>query len=327
MKIIKWFLDPLINILQNNEYNCLENQKLYLNNKLFRPSTFEEYIGQNKTKEILKNYILGTSSRNKVFPHTLIHGNAGFGKTTLSEILAVELNVKYHSTIGSEIKHLEDIIRKINLVDGGILFIDEIHSMGRDIGELFYTIMEDFQSSSSDLKPFTLVGATTELGELIKNRKPLVDRFKIIIELENYNIEDLVKIGVQYKQKVFPEDTIINNTYKVLAENCRSTPRNLIRLLEATIYFNNINKVLNSFSIIKDGFTIKDLEVLHYLKENIKGVGLNNIASYLNTSSENYVYNIEPYLLQKGLLIRSGRGRKITERGIEKIKELEGSIT
>lgn len=316
-KLTTWALGPFYDFIVGED----NIQEKTLNNKsVYRPITFNEYIGQKKAKEILSNYITGCEKLNNIFPHTLIHGNAGMGKTTLALIIANCLKTNYHITIGSEIENKNDITRKIKLVDGGILFIDEIHSIDRNICELFYPIMEDFR----EVKPFTLIGATTELGEIIKNRKPFLDRFKIILELENYNIIDLIKIASQYNNKVFNDSLLTNQEYELLAKNCRNNPRYLIRLLEASIYFDkDIKKVLKSYSILKDGFTEIDYKILKYLKNNEKGLGLNSIASYLNTSEESYLYFIEPYLIQKEAIIRTARGRKITEKGLELIKELE----
>ena len=127
----------------------------------------------------------------------------------------------------------DDIIDRIEVVKGGVVFMDEIHSMKREMAEKLYPILEDFRDC---VQAFTMIGATTELGEIIKDRKPFFDRFKIIIELEKYTIEDLVKIACLYKNKLFAEENISNNNYRLLAENCRGTPRTLIRLLEALVY-------------------------------------------------------------------------------------------
>lgn len=290
---------------------------------IFKPQNFNEYIGQYRTKEILTNYIKGIKNRKRVFPHTLISGSPGMGKTTLTEIIAIYLGVPYHNCVAGEITNHTEILKKILLVDSGILFIDEIHSLKREFCESLYPLMEEFKGIS----PFTLIGATTEVGEIIKDRKPFYDRFKIILELEDYTFMDLVKIACQYKNELFEEDIISKKTYEILANNSRGCPRSLLRLLEATIYFDsNIYKVLNAFGILKNGYTIKDLKLLEYIKNNRNGVGLNNIANYLGTSQENYLYEIEPFLLKSGLILRTGKGRILTDLGLITIKELGGKI-
>ncbi|KKL59602.1 hypothetical protein LCGC14_2213690 [marine sediment metagenome] len=290
---------------------------------IYRPKTFSEYIGQKNVKRILENYIRGINERELVFPHTIIHGPPGFGKTTLAKIIANELQVNWTENIASQMKEIDKVLAAINSLDGGLLFLDEIHSMSREEVERLYPIMEDFQFGGTALEPFTLVGATTELGEILKNRRPFYDRFKIILELEDYTLIDLIKMGSQYKSRMFPNDGLNSSNYRILAENCRGTPRTLIRLLEATIYFRgDIDEVLKCFGILYKGFTLKDLKVLKYLA-NEKIVGLQGLASYLGTSTENYLYEIEPYLVKNGLISRTPRGRRITEIGVKLAKELD----
>ena len=307
-------------IIKDDELNFLNDEK---NKGLFRPENFNEYIGQEKAKDILGDYIRGITKRKLVFPHTLIHGSAGMGKTTLAYIIAHQLKVKLVETITSDIIDFKDLKNNINACEGGILFLDEIHSITRETAEKMYTIMEDFKYKGESIQSFTLMGATTELGEIIKNRKPFYDRFKIIIELEEYNIKELVRILKQYKDNMFVSDKIHGRIFRCVALNCRGTPRTGIRLLEATIYANtDIKKVLKNFSIIKYGYTNKDLKLLEYMKKNNHPIGLQSIAAYLGTSQYNYLYEIEPYLLSNGIMTRTSRGRKISEDGIELIKHL-----
>lgn len=291
---------------------------------IFRPNTFDQYIGQTYAKDILRRYIYAMLKRNQILPHVLIHGKAGMGKTTLARIIAKELGVSIIELITSELYIFQEILPKIRATNGGILFLDEIHSLNRDNAEKFYSIMEDFTFNGQSVPPFTLIGATTELGEIIKNRKPFYDRFKIIIELEDYKQDELVTIAKQYSQTVFPIELVPEPIYASLAENSRNTPRHLIRLLEATIYFDmDLPKVLQSFRILKKGYTEKDLKILKYIVQNDKGVGLQGLASYLDTSTANYLHEIEPYLLMNNAILRTPRGRKITQAGMNLITELE----
>jgi len=336
MGIKKWFFEPLADIfteITSKEIIIEENQEKskiilphYENGKEynFRPKTFKEYIGQEKIKQILMKYIKGTKKRNLPFPHTLISGKAGMGKTTLAQVIANELNKILVEAITSEIIEIEKLKELIIRCDGNILFLDEIHALPRNIGESMYPIMEDFKYEGFRVKPFTLIGATTELGEILRNRKPLYDRFKIILELEDYTEEEIVKILNQYKEKIFKVEKLCQEVYEIIAKNSRVTPRHAIRLLEATIYFEgNVKEVLRNFNIIKDGYTKKDLEILKYIASNEKGVGLQGIAMFLDTSTINYLYEIEPFLLKNGLIVRTPRGRKITLKGLKKIMELE----
>jgi len=301
----------------------LEEKKKVETNKIFRPKTFDEYIGQEKAKHIFKKYITGIKKRELVFPHFLISGQAGTGKTTLVQVIANSLLKNFMETITSEIWGIEKIMRMITDSKNGVVFLDEIHSLPREIAEKLYSIMEDFKYNGDKIDVFTLAGATTELGEILKNRKPFYDRFKIIIELEDYTLEELIKIIMQYNGNVFADDILSEENIKIISKNCRGVPRNAIRLLESTVYFDgDIEQVLYSFNILKDGYTKRDLKTLLFILNNDK-VGMQSLASYLNTSQQNYLYEIEPYLLKNELIERTPRGRKVTEKGINQINILQ----
>jgi Holliday junction DNA helicase RuvB len=292
---------------------------------VFRPTTFKQYIGQASAKKILQNFIVGTRQRKLVFPHTLIHGSAGCGKTTLVKIVSNQLKVPIVETITSDISDFSQLKDYLHKAQGGILFLDEIHSLDRNNAEKMYSIMEDFSYNGLSIAPFTLMGATTELGEIIKNRKPFYDRFKIIVGLEDYTLPDLTKITEQYKRNVFSDEIFNHKNYHIIAKNSRDTPRTAIRLLEATIYFNgNVEEVLNSFGIILDGYTNTDLRLLDYMNNSSTAVGLQGIASYLSTSEANYIFSIEPYLLKNGIIVRTPRGRLLTEKGRQLLTTLRG---
>lgn len=335
MGFFDWLVDPIVNIAEdfknsihiNNADSTTEKRELEFasapKSKIFRPQIFEEYIGQEKAKNKLISYITAMQKRNATMPHILIYGKAGCGKTTLARIIANELQVKFKEQITSN-TNIKYIDLDIEEVEGGILFRDEIHAMPREDAEQIYTIMEDFTYEGEPIRPFTLIGATTELGEIIKNRRPFFDRFKIKIKLEDYTNEDISQIVRQYKMCSFSNDQVYESTYTIIGQNSRGTPRIAISLLEASIYLNgNIQQVLENDNIIKDGYTHEDLKLLSYITKNEKGVGLQGLVSYLDTSNENYIYEIEPYLLKNGLIIRTPRGRRITLEGIEKIKELQ----
>ncbi len=290
---------------------------------IYRPLTWDEYIGQAKAKKMLKQYIKGTQDRGMLLPHILISGHAGTGKTTLAKLIAKETKVEMKELITSTIEEFWKLKMLINNSAGQILFLDEIHALDRKNAEKIYSIMEDFAYNGSPVEEFTLIGATTELGEMINKAKPFYDRFKMPIELEEYKTEELVLIIKQYKEKIFPLDKVTDECYTTIALNARGVPRIAIRILEGSIYFGNVMSVLYNSGILKDGFTQKDLKVLKYITKNPKGVGLQSIASFLGTSVKNYLYQVEPYLMQKEVIIRTPRGRRITAEGLELIQILE----
>lgn len=292
-----------------------------------RPVSFKEYIGQEKAKTLLTAYIEGTKARKKVFPHTLIYGPPGCGKTTLARIIANELQIGITEIISSKISDPYEIIEILEEKPNSIIFLDEIHSLDRDFVETLYPMMEDFILDDQHISEFTLIGATTEVGELLKNRRPFYDRFKIKIELEDYNDSELRQIIKLYQQKNYPEDKLKSYDYTKLSKNCRLTPRKGISLYESTIFLNkDIQKALHAHNIIYNGFTNRDLETLEYIESYPRGVGLETITSYLNTSRENFIYDIEPYLLKNKLIIKTSRGRIITTKGIETLKILKRGV-
>jgi integrase/recombinase XerD len=162
---------------------------------------------------------------------------------------------------------------------------------------------------------------------MLKSRRPFCDRFKILLELENYTDAELASIGQQYLAKMYPNDSVNANVVVEMAGCARNTPRLLIRLLEAVVFSGgNHAAVLNNYNIIKAGYTTKDLKALKYIEQNDKGCGVNSIASYLGTSVNNFSYDIEPYLIQNNLIVRTPRGRKITDDGKNILKQFQAYL-
>ena len=342
MGLLDWFLQPLEDIQATLEARKIENaiieksletkqednpitlEPTNINTDVSsNPKNFEEYIGQEKAKILIKAYIRGTEENNIPFPHTLIIGPPGQGKTTLAKIIANELKKdfieKIASTFKIDISDTKKIEAILNAIKGTVFFLDEIHALPRDMVEgFFYNSMENTKKY-----PFTLIGATTEVGEILKTKKPFYDRFKLIIELDSYTETDMSQIVEQYVVKNHKK-TLSKDIIHVIAKNSRLNPRFALRLTDSCIYLNNdINQVLNVFNILDEGFTINDLKILSFLQKNEKGVGINNLADYLNTSIQNFSYNIEPYLTQKEVIIRDKRGRKLTKIGEETIKRIQ----
>lgn len=283
--------------------------------ELFRPNTFDEYKGQNNFKNILNAYLKGTKEAKKLFPHTLISGVAGQGKTTIAYIIAKTIGCKFVECVASSISSPQQFIDKLVEVDGGILFIDEMQTIKAKVANFILPILEDFQINGQKIKPFTCICATTEKGKLLRLYKPLVDRMKIQKELDMYKISEIIEIVKQYVGKTFITENLTNDAYQQIAENCKLTPRTAIRLAEGYIYMqHDFNAVLRSYNIVKNGYTQKDIKTLEILSQNEGGISVKSLAAMLNTSEENYCYEIENWLLQNGLISISSR-RKITEKG------------
>lgn len=344
-KIINWIFEPFsktpikhqsVEEQGEDEYNKYSEQvkkiegEMYSPNiiipaekKIYRPDNFKDYIGQSKAKETLRIFLEGTKRRGMVFPHTLLTGPPGYGKTTLARIISNRLHLPFKEILSRNIENSGQLLLDIKTINGGLLFIDEIHGLKKEVCEILYPIMEDFTIERQQVLPFTLVGATTEIGLLAKDRKPFLDRFKLKIELQPYSLEQMAKIVKNYQTRVFPKDVVSDESFKKVAENSRYTPRVAITLLETTIYSGSVDKALLVSNILYKGYTNVDIKALELLKE--KGtLGIQTLSSYLNTTEENFVHYIEPYLLRTGLINRKSTGREITASGqrlINKVKK------
>ena len=213
MGILRWIFDPLNRLQTEATYEVVSvtpEMPEYTGKPKFVyiQDTFDAYIGQKKAKSILRDRIVAMKSRKEIMGHILLHGKAGCGKTTLARIIANDLGVAFKEMSTGDIKDTQGLIRTIHELAGGVLFLDEIHAIDRGVAESLYSIMEDFKYNGVPMPQFTLIGATTELGELIRTRKPFVDRFKIPVELADYALDELAALTRQYRNVVFPCDTV-----------------------------------------------------------------------------------------------------------------------
>ena len=301
------------------DFSNLEESK---EKSLWRPETFHEYLGQKNLKTILKSYIESHKEMNRTFPHMMIDGKAGTGKTTIAYLVAKLLDKPFVECVATTLQSQQQLVDKIVEVKGGILFIDEIHMINAKIANFILPILEDFQIGGQKIKPFTLFTATTEIGVLLKKFKPFVDRMKIAKTLEPYTIKELSILAKQYKEKTFPDIKIPEDVYEKIAKNSRGTPRIAIRYIESYIFMNiSIEEVFRTYGIVKNGITKQDIKILKLLKEKEKGVGLKAISAFLGTSEQNYLYQIEGYLIEQGLITITSR-RQITEKGKEFLNDI-----
>ncbi len=297
--------------------------------RALRPQSFDDYVGQDELKANLRVYVEAARRRGEALDHTLLFGPPGLGKTTLAQILSKELGVGFRATSGPVIAKAGDLVAILtNLEAKDVLFIDEIHRLPPAVEEVLYPAMEDYavdivigegpaaRSVRLDLSPFTLVGATTRAGLLAT---PLRDRFGIPLRLDFYTPETLSTIVMAAARKLsapITEDGAVE-----IAKRARGTPRIALRLLRRVRDFaeadgNQIDRAaaasaLARLQIDDDGLDALDRRYLDALVKTYAGgpVGADTLAAALSEARDAVEDVIEPYLMQKGYVARTPRGR------------------
>lgn len=301
-----------------------------------RPQMLRDYIGQEKVKKNLKIYIEAAKQRGDSLDHVLLYGPPGLGKTTLACIIANEMGTNIKITAGPAIEKPGEMAAILNnLQDGDVLFVDEIHRLNRQVEEVLYPAMEDYvidimigkgasaRSVRLDLPHFTLIGATTRAGML---SAPLRDRFGVVNRLSFYSTQELRQI-ILHSAEVLDVEIDEEGSLE-LAQRSRGTPRLANRLLKrvrdfAQIrYDGRITKEVTDFAldlleVDKLGLDQTDRQIIMTMIQNFGGgpVGLDNLAVSIGEDAGTLEDVYEPYLVQNGLIIRTPRGRMVSDEG------------
>ncbi|HAQ4629301.1 TPA: Holliday junction branch migration DNA helicase RuvB [Enterococcus faecium] len=301
--------------------------------KSLRPQLLSQYIGQRKVKQELQIYIEAARNREEPLDHVLLYGPPGLGKTTMAMVIANEMTVNIRTTSGPAIERPGDLVAILNELEAGdVLFIDEIHRLPRVVEEMLYSAMEDFyvdimvgQGPTAHpvhfpLPPFTLIGATTRAGML---SAPLRDRFGIISHMEYYDEQDLQEIVLR-SSDIFQTEIIEEGALEI-ARRSRGTPRIANRLLKRVRDFAQVqgdgkidrpiaDQALTLLQVDQAGLDYVDQKLLRTMIELYGGgpVGLSTLSVNIGEERETVEDMYEPYLIQKGFLKRTPRGRIAT---------------
>lgn len=301
-----------------------------LDNAIPRPSSFKNFVCDPLVKTRIQDCLVAAQKKCVMPPHMLFTGGPGTGKTTFANIIAKTLNVPILKFLGRELRSRAQLAKLYEFPEyGGILFIDEIHSVSKEIAEFLYPIMEDGVTTAIGdpqlpiyLNPVMVIGATTEPGSL---EKPLLDRFVVKIAIKPYTEEQMLRV-VKGMSAKFTGVTYTEDALATIAARSKSTPRIAGGLLYqisdtaiargvATVTAEFAGKALEAMEIDKDGLDSTDHRILEALKAH-QVLGLSTLAAIAGVDESSLLESYEPYLLRKGYLLRTKAGRKLTDSGL-----------
>ena len=294
------------------------------------PKNLQEFIGQNKIKRSIEVSLEASKMRKEPFPHIMLYGGSGLGKTTLANIIAKEFKKNMHTFLAPSIESPAEINRTIRRIEKSeFLFIDEIHALPKKLQENLLTVITDFEVEYTrgyfvPINPFTLVGATTNLGELTE---PFLSRFGFIIELEKYSYDEIaIIIGLNAEKNKIK---VSADGVKKIAKVSRRNPRVANRVLQRCYDTKTVRKVkeidtdivketLEYLQIDENGLNATDIKILNALADqfDLRPTGIKNLALALDLDQKSIEQFSEPLLVELKLLERTTRGRVLTQEGV-----------
>ncbi|AFQ04194.1 Holliday junction DNA helicase RuvB [Mycoplasmoides genitalium M6320] len=295
------------------------------------PNTFDEFVGKQEIISQIQLSIKASKLNKTQLDHILLYGPPGVGKTTLARLIANELKTKLQIIQGGYLQKPSDFLNAISLIKkGDVLFIDEIHAVAPNVMELMYPVMDvfkiqvligkDFNSKIVEMKvnPFTLIGATTQLGKIIN---PLEDRFGVILNINYYSNAEIEKMVSIYGKQMKLE--LNSNEISAITEHSKQTPRIAIRIVRRIFEQKIVNKKIDleglfkNLMIYKNGLQSIDVQYLEVLNRQNEPQGIKSISSMLGIDRHTIENKIEPFLLRENMIQKTKKGRIITNSGRE----------
>ncbi|AUF83569.1 Holliday junction branch migration DNA helicase RuvB [Mesoplasma syrphidae] len=309
-------------------------------NNNFRPNSWNEFLGQSQIISNLKIYVESARQQNKTLDHLLIHGSSGMGKTSLAFLISKVMKSKLHILNGPSIQKPSDLIAVLSaLKPSDILFIDEVHAISKEILEILYPVLEDNKMNlvigkdynskiiNVSLPEFTIICATTEIYKL---SYPLLNRFPIHFQIMDYSLSEMSQIIKNASNRI--DLQLSTSSCEFIASYCRNTPRiaiNLVNRIKDYIITKHVNctnivslkTIFKQMGIYSQGLTNNDVEYLKILKEH-KTLGIESLAQILDAPIATIIQNIEPVLIREQFVLRTLRGRMITDKGLKYLSEI-----
>lgn len=292
----------------------------------YEEALWSMYIGQTHIVYLIRQLINSMLNNNKFNCNILLTGASGAGKTYLSRCIAVNLSLPYYEFNGASVKTASDIVEQVKYMqvenESCVILVDEIHALPKTVMTELLTFLDDYKYCGIKVKPFVFIGATTELGSIVAGDLAPFERRFSTFDLQPYSDEETVHIILANKDK-YEISVLADNTIHKIAKNSRNKAGIIAKIMELYSKTGDIDAVLSGMGIIEDGLTINDLRYLNILKNNMNQkneripISLVGINMALAISKKEIEYKIEPFLLAKGYISRTTKGRVLTQKGEE----------